>query len=123
MNCTNERQSVRYSQLTISTVCDIISSKNNKQETLREAGDKQSYRLKAIFKYIQTEYNITLREWNHDYDHVHVLFTGHPDTELTKFLNAYKSAGSRLIKKEYPEIKSKLWNEYFRSRSFCLIST
>lgn len=85
--------------------------------------DENSDRLKAIFEYIQPEYNITLREWNHDYDHVHVLFTGHPDTELTKFLNAYKSAGSRLIKKEYPEIKTKLWNEYFRSRSFCLIST
>lgn len=85
--------------------------------------DEISDRLKAIFEYIQPEYNITPHEWNNDYDHVHVLFTGHPDTELTKFLNAYKSASSRLIKKEYPEIKTKLWNDYFRSRSFCLIST
>lgn len=34
-----------------------------------------------------------------------------------------KSASSRLIKKEYPEIRSKLWKEYFWSRSFCLITT
>ena len=48
------------------------------------------------------------------------MFTGHPDTELTKFLNAYKSAGSRLIKKEYPEIKTKLMkkNKAYRYRIY-----
>lgn len=34
-----------------------------------------------------------------------------------------KSASSRLIKKEYPQIRQKLWKEYFWSQSFCLIST
>ena len=52
-----------------------------------------------------------------------MLFSAHPKSELTKFLNAYKSASSRLIKKEFPEIRQKLWKEYFWSRSFCLIST
>ena len=82
-----------------------------------------SERLREIFEYIQPAYNITLQEWNHDRDHVHVLFSAHPKSELTKFLNAYKSASSRLIKKEFPEIRQKLWKEYFWSRSFCLIST
>lgn len=82
-----------------------------------------STRLREIFEYIQPAYNITLQEWNHDFDHVHVLFSAHPKSELTKFLNAYKSASSRLIKKEFPEIKEKLWKEFFWSRSFCLIST
>ena len=85
--------------------------------------DTISGRLREIFEYIQPTYNITLQEWNHDKDHVHVLFSAHPRSELTKFLNAYKSASSRLIKKEYPEIRQKLWKEYFWSRSFCLIST
>jgi putative transposase len=35
-------------------------------------------------------------------------------------LNAYKSASSRLIKKEFPEIRLKLWKEAFWSRSFFL---
>ena len=39
-----------------------------------------------------------------------------------KFINAYKSASSRLIKKEYPEIRQKLWKEMFWSQSFCLLS-
>ena len=85
--------------------------------------DDISKRLKEIFEYVQPSYNITLAEWNHDVDHIHVLFSAHPNTEISKFLNAYKSASSRLIKKEFPEIRTKLWKEYFWSRSFCLIST
>ena len=85
--------------------------------------DTISERLRGIFQYIAPSYNITLKEWNHDIDHVHVLFSAHPKTELTKFLNAYKSASSRLIKKEYPGIREKLWKESFWSKSFCLITT
>ena len=85
--------------------------------------DDISNRLKEIFEYIQPNYNITLQEWNHDKDHVHILFKAHPNTELSKFINTYKSASSRLIKKEYPQIRKRLWKEYFWSRSFCLITT
>src|SRR5574344_738558 len=85
--------------------------------------DDISTMLRESFEYIQSSYNIAVIEWNHDVDHVHVLFSAHPNSELSKFLNAYKSASSRLIKKEYPEIKAKLWKEFFWSRSFCLIST
>ena len=77
-----------------------------------------SDRLKEIFLYIAPKYNVTLQEWNHDKDHVHILLKSHPNTELSKFINAYKSASSRLIKKEYPVIKKALWKEYFWSRSF-----
>ena len=82
-----------------------------------------SKRLRAIFEYIEPKYNIELQEWNHDSDHVHILFKAHPKSELSKFINAYKSASSRLVKKEFPEIKEKLWKEYFWSRSFCLLTT
>lgn len=82
-----------------------------------------SQRLKEIFEYIAKDYHITLQEWNHDIDHIHCLFKTHPNSELSKFINAYKSASSRLIKKEQPQIKSKLWKEYFWSRSFCLLTT
>lgn len=85
--------------------------------------DQISERLKEIFSYIQSGYNITLEEWNHDIDHVHILFRSEPNSNISKFINAYKSASSRLIKKEYPSIKSKLYKEAFWSQSFCLIST
>ena len=85
--------------------------------------DNISERLKEMFVSIGKEYKITVDTWNHDVDHVHVLFRGEPKTELTKFLNAYKSASSRIIKKEFPEIRSKLWKEAFWSQSFCLLTT
>ena len=85
--------------------------------------DDISKRLKEIFLRIADSYNIVLEEWNHDIDHVHILFRGAPNTELSKFINAYKSASSRLIKKENPKIKKSLWKEMFWSQSFCLIST
>ena len=82
-----------------------------------------SNRAKEIFEYIAPRYNISLEEWNHDVDHVHILFKAHPNTEISKFINAYKSASSRLLKKEFPEIRQKLWEEYFWSQSFCLLTT
>ena len=85
--------------------------------------DNISSRLKEIFEYIAPNYNIALQEWNHEKDHVHILFKAQPNSELSKFINAYKSASSRLIKKEYPIIRKSLWKECFWSRSFCLLTT
>jgi putative transposase len=78
---------------------------------------------KDMFVRLGENYNISLVEWNHDIDHVHILFKAHPNTEMSKFINAYKSASSRLIKKHFPQVKRKLWKEYFWSRSFCLLTT
>lgn len=81
-----------------------------------------SDRARHIFEYISPKYGITLDEWNHDEDHVHVMFRAQPKSEISKFINAYKSASSRIIKKEYPEIREKLWKECFWSQSFCLLT-
>ena len=85
--------------------------------------DAISDRAEEIFLYISKNYGITLEEWNHDKDHVHIMFRANPNSELSKFINAYKSASSRLLKKEYPQIREKLWKEAFWSRSFCLLTT
>ncbi|PGB57034.1 IS200/IS605 family transposase [Bacillus toyonensis] len=78
---------------------------------------------KDMFVRLSENYNITLIEWNQDVDHVHILFKAHPNTEMTKFINAYKSASSRLIKRDFPQVKKKLWKDMFWSRSFCLLTT
>lgn len=78
---------------------------------------------KYMFVRLSENYNITLVEWNHDVDHVHILFKSHPNTEMTKFINAYKSASSRLIKRDFPQVQKNLWKEMFWSRSFCLLTT
>ena len=71
--------------------------------------------LKHIFCYIAPKYKITLSEWNHDKDHIHIL-------EISKFINAYKAASSRLVKKHFSEMTEKLWNGQFWARSYCLIT-
>ena len=60
--------------------------------------DTMSGRAKEIFEYIAPGYGIVPEEWNHDTDHVHVMFRAQPKTELRKFINACKSASSRLLK-------------------------
>ena len=59
--------------------------------------DPISERAKEIWERIAPDYGITLEEW-------------------------YKSASSRLLKKEYPQIRERLWKEAFWSQSFCLLT-
>lgn len=85
--------------------------------------DEISERARALFEAIAPNYKIKVLEWNHDQDHVHILFKAQPKTELSKFINAYKSASSRVLKKEFPSIRKQLWQDMFWSRSFCLLSS
>ena len=85
--------------------------------------DNISDTLKKYFLNIEDDFQIKLEEWNHDIDHIHILFTAEPTTNLSKFINAYKSASSRMIKKTYLEIKDKLWEEAFWSKSYCLLTS
>lgn len=85
--------------------------------------DEMSQYARDIFLRIGTTFHITLEEWTYRQDYVHIRFRAHPNTEITKFINAYKSASSRLIKRDFPDIRQKLWKDMFWTRSFCLITT
>ena len=78
---------------------------------------------KAQFLKVSPKYNITLEEFNNDCDHVHILFRANPNSELSKFINAYKSSTSRMIKTNFPEVKTKLWKSSFWTKSYCLLTT
>lgn len=77
---------------------------------------------RSIFAKIGFQYGIILEEWNHDVDHVHIMFRARPDSNLSKFIGVFKSASSRLIKQHFP-VSNMLWKKMFWSRSFCLLST
>jgi putative transposase len=85
--------------------------------------DEIARRIRKTGEYIAPAYNITFLEFNHDVDHVHILFSAHPNSAISKYINAFKSASSRLVKKEFPEIRKHLWKEFFWSHSFCLLTT
>lgn len=97
----------------------VLCTKYRKKVINEEISEK----LKNIFVDISSKYGITLVEWNHDKDHVHLLFRAKPNSDLSKMINAYKSASSRRIKNEFPDIRKYLWKEYFWNRSYCLLTT
>ena len=85
--------------------------------------DTISNRIKEIFKTIGLSHDVEIIEWNHDKDHVHTILSISPSTNLNKYVNAAKAVSSRLIKKELPEIKSKLYQDSLWTRGFYVNST
>jgi len=79
-------------------------------------------RIGQIGEYIVTNYNITFLKFNHDRNHVHILFSAYSNSALSKYINAFKSDSSQLAKREFPKIRKCLWKEYFWFRSFCLLT-
>ena len=85
--------------------------------------DQVATRIREIGEYIAPNYHITFLEFNHDRDHIPILFSAPPNSALSQYLNALKSASSRVVKKEFSGIRKHLGKEYFWSRSFCLLTT
>ena len=52
-------------------------------------------------------------------DHIHILFEMQPQVPLAEFVNVFKSASSRIIRKEFSEqLKRWYWKPYFWTRSY-----
>jgi REP-associated tyrosine transposase len=71
------------------------------------------------------KWNLKIIEMNSDMDHIHILFEGSPQVQLSKLVNNYKTVTSRLIRKEFVEsLKPYYWKPYFWSSSYfiCTVS-
>lgn len=79
--------------------------------------------LKERTKTIAENFGITIINQECDLDHTHILFKARPDTDLVKFINAWKGATSNAIRHRFPEVKKLLWKDVFWSPSYCLITT
>lgn len=73
---------------------ELLSELTGRYRAAEENGDA-SNRARELFEAIAPNYKIEVLEWNHEQDHVHVLFKAQPKTGLSKFINAYKSASIR----------------------------
>lgn len=82
-----------------------------------------SARLKEINLSVATEVGATIIEQETDRDHIHILFSAKPQIQLSKFINSLKSVSARLLFREFPELKEKLWGGAFWSPSYFLAST
>lgn len=80
--------------------------------------------LKARTKKIAGSYGIEILSIETDLDHIHILFKAKPQTNLIKFINNWKGATSKVLRRKFHEqIKDRLWNNVFWSDSYCLITT
>jgi putative transposase len=80
-------------------------------------------RLREIAAAVGEPQGITIDEMNGEPDHVHFLLSAKPRTELCKFVNAFKSASSRVLKREFPEVaKAVFLHEALWSPSYFICS-
>ncbi|GBC63818.1 IS200/IS605 family transposase [Desulfonema ishimotonii] len=81
-----------------------------------------SERLKELIVEIADKFGVRIIEQETDKDHIHMLFASKPAVTLSKFINSLKSVTSRMIRKEFPEIRQYLWKDKFWSPSYFLAS-
>lgn len=82
-----------------------------------------SARLKIINLSVAEKFGITIIEQETDKDHIHILFSSKPQIQVSKFVNSIKSVSARMLFREYPELKDKLWNGILWSPSYFLATT
>lgn len=98
---------------------ELILATHKKQPFITEEVSKKIFH---DFIRIGEGHNVTMLDWETHQTYVVVTFKAHPNTQLSKFINAYKSASSRLIKKDFKEIEEQLEDGKFWAEGSCLIS-
>ena len=57
-------------------------------------------------------------------DHIHILMSTKPSTDITKLVNVVKGVSARKLRKEFAEdLKNQLWGDSFWSPSYYLATT
>jgi len=79
--------------------------------------------LRTKINEISKTFKVDVLNMECDKDHFHLLFKGKPTLDIPKYLNAIKTISSREIRRKFPKIKKKLWEDAFWSRSYFLATT
>ena len=62
--------------------------------------------------------NWWVEELNIQPDHVHLLIQTHPDETVSEVVKRIKGATSRILRKEYENIKEFVWGKHFWARGY-----
>lgn len=74
-----------------------------------------------MFQYLKAETirilklnEVDLLEMNYEPDHIHLLISAPPQVQLSRIINSYKSATSRLVRKRFADYLARYyWKPYF----------
>ena len=84
--------------------------------------DLQKRLIEIAYKIIETDWNCKIDNINIDSDHVHIMFSSTPQTQLSKLVNNFKTVTSRLLRKEFANYLSQYYfgndKSYFWSNSY-----
>lgn len=79
---------------------------------------KIEHRLKGIMNEIAKDNNFMIEEMETDLDHIHLLISCNPQHYIPNIIKALKGVSARLLFKEFPELKSKLWGGHLWNPSY-----
>ena len=74
--------------------------------------------MKEMLKKVCLDFEAELTEFNGEDDHVHLLINYPPKVAVSNLVNSLKGVSSRHLRKDFPEIKNKLWGGSLWSPSY-----
>ncbi|WP_373306745.1 IS200/IS605 family transposase [Lederbergia ruris] len=75
-------------------------------------------RLRELLHQIATDNGFTISEMETDCDHIHLLIDCTPQHSIPTMIKALKGVSARLLFKEYPVLKKKLWGGHLWNPSY-----
>lgn len=75
-------------------------------------------RLKEMLKQIALDNNFEIVEMESDNDHIHLLVECSPQHSIPSIIKALKGVSARLLFKEFPQLKEKLWGGHLWNPSY-----
>ena len=79
---------------------------------------KVEERLKEIIDEIAKDNRFVIEEIETDLDHIHLLISCSPQHHIPNVIKALKGVSARLLFKEFPELKGKLWGGHLWNPSY-----
>lgn len=73
--------------------------------------DEHLKRMEEIMRDVCGNFDATLIEFNGETDHVHLIVSYPPKTQLSTLINSLKGVSSRLLRKEYPDLRRRYWGD------------
>ena len=92
----------------------VWCTKYRHEVLVNEIDDK----LKEIIEGIANDNNFTIEEMETDLDHIHLLISCSPQHYIPNLIKALKGVSARLLFKEFPKLKNKLWGGHLWNPSY-----
>ena len=75
-------------------------------------------RMRSIFEDVCRDFGAALAEMNGAHDHVHLLVEYPPQVAISNLVNSLKGVSSRLLRKEFPDLRHRYYNGVLWSPSY-----